>query len=147
MVDWFTNRGSNFVRKGVNHMQHCWFHFWLASFPDIAWSSHQVPPPCFKWRTPYQLKQKHHNDEWALCATFKQKLAKKEATNQVWDAQKKQLLTFKCAREAKKRDHKVAKRIWLEKIEQTKGLMSNGAWNDVERLVMLYIWPSKQTYF
>jgi hypothetical protein len=47
-------------------------------------------------------------------------LAKKEATKQVRDAQKEQLLTFKCAREAKKRDRKVAKLIQLEKTATNK---------------------------
>jgi hypothetical protein len=117
--------GFEFCKKrcriGANSMQHHGSHSWLASLPNILWNSHQVPPPSFKWRTPYQLKQKHDDDdEWALCATFKQKLAKKEATTQMWDAQKDQLLTFKCARKVEKKDCHVVKWIRLEKITTNK---------------------------
>jgi hypothetical protein len=49
-------------------------------------------------------------------ATFKQKLATKEATNWNRDASKEQVLAFKCVREIEKRDWHVTKQIWLDEI-------------------------------
>jgi hypothetical protein len=79
-------------------------------------------------------------------AIFKQKLARKEATNWNWNARKEQVLAFKCAKEIEKRDWHVAKQIWLDEITQKIDLMNNGTQNDVERLVMFCIWLSKRTY-
>lgn len=49
-------------------------------------------------------------------AVFKQKLARKEATNWNWDVWKVQILAFKCAKEIEKRDWHVAKQIWWDEI-------------------------------